>query len=106
MLLTFIKLPYVIKIFVLSVFEWPLNTGFAVHLSTILITVKKTCVWCVKRNVSQIRSFCTRKLMFDKKTLIIIIFGAMYFNVYLPKFRKIKYFEIHFKSVCLQIYEI
>ena len=29
-LLTFIKPPYVIKIFVLSVFEWPLKTGFTV----------------------------------------------------------------------------
>ena len=27
-LLTFIKLPFVIKIFVLSIFEWPLKTGF------------------------------------------------------------------------------
>ena len=27
---TFIKLPFVIKIFVLSVFEWPLKTGFTV----------------------------------------------------------------------------
>ena len=27
---TFIKLPYVIKIFVLSIFEWPLKTGFTV----------------------------------------------------------------------------
>ena len=29
-LLTFIKLPFVIKIFVLSFFEWPLKTGFTV----------------------------------------------------------------------------
>ena len=29
-LLTFIKLPFVIKIFVLSNFEWPLYTGFTV----------------------------------------------------------------------------
>ena len=29
-LLTFIKLPFFIKIFVLSIFEWPLNTGFTV----------------------------------------------------------------------------
>ena len=28
---TFIKLPFVIKIFVLSIFEWPHNTGFTVH---------------------------------------------------------------------------
>ena len=29
-LLTFIKLPFVIKIFVLSIFEWPLKTDFTV----------------------------------------------------------------------------
>ena len=29
-LLTFIKLPFVIKIFLLSIFEWPLKTGFTV----------------------------------------------------------------------------
>ena len=27
-LLTFIKLPFVIKIFILSIFEWPFYTGF------------------------------------------------------------------------------
>ena len=27
---TFIKLPFVIKIFVLSIFNWPLKTGFTV----------------------------------------------------------------------------
>ena len=27
---TFIKLPFAIKIFILSIFEWPLKTGFAV----------------------------------------------------------------------------
>ena len=30
-LLTFNKLPFVIKIFVLSIFEWPLKTDFTVH---------------------------------------------------------------------------
>ena len=29
-LVTFIKLSFVIKIFVLSIFEWPFNTGFTV----------------------------------------------------------------------------
>ena len=29
-LLTFIELPFVIKIFVLSIFEWPFYTGFTV----------------------------------------------------------------------------
>ena len=33
-LLTFIKLPFVIKIFVLSVFEWPFYTGFTVIPTT------------------------------------------------------------------------
>ena len=28
---TFIKLPFVIKIFVLSIFEWPLKTGLTVY---------------------------------------------------------------------------
>ena len=28
---TFIKLPFGIKIFVLSIFEWPLYTGFTIH---------------------------------------------------------------------------
>ena len=31
-LLTFIKLPFVIKTFVLSIFDWPLKTGFTVHV--------------------------------------------------------------------------
>ena len=29
---TFIKLPFLIKIFVLSIFEWPFYTGFTVHV--------------------------------------------------------------------------
>ena len=31
---SFIKLPFVIKIFVLSIFEWPLKTGFTVTRET------------------------------------------------------------------------
>ena len=30
----FIKLPFVFKTFVLSIFEWPLKTGFTVFLDT------------------------------------------------------------------------
>ena len=30
---TFIKLPFVIKIFVLSIFEWPFYTGFTIPAS-------------------------------------------------------------------------
>ena len=29
---TFIKLPFVFKTFVLSIFEWPLKTGFTVYI--------------------------------------------------------------------------
>ena len=35
-LLTFIKQPFVIKIFILSIFEWPLKTGFTVHCYTVI----------------------------------------------------------------------
>ena len=37
-LLTFIKLPFVIKVFVLSIFEWPFYTGYTVNLSLGLLT--------------------------------------------------------------------
>ena len=32
---TFIKLPLVVKMFVLSIFEWPLKTGFTVYHKTV-----------------------------------------------------------------------
>ena len=41
---TFIKLPFVIKIFVLSIFEWPLKTGFTVSVPALLMLLKQT-VW-------------------------------------------------------------
>ena len=31
---TFIKLPFIIQIFVFSIFEWPLKTGFTVYFSS------------------------------------------------------------------------
>ena len=34
----FIKLPFVFKIFVLSIFEWPLKTGFTVHCNMLEFT--------------------------------------------------------------------
>ena len=39
---TFIKLPFVIKIFVWSIFEWPLNRGFTVMFS---------CCPCVRQPI-------------------------------------------------------
>ena len=35
---TFIKLPFVIKIFVLSIFEWPFYTGFTVYIYEYILT--------------------------------------------------------------------
>ena len=37
---TSIKLPFVIKVFVLSIFEWPLNKGF-----TVLVTALISLTW-------------------------------------------------------------
>ena len=41
---TFTKLPFVIKIFILSFFEWPLKTGLTVVLSrecSLMLSIKK-----------------------------------------------------------------
>ena len=40
---TFIKLPFVIKIFVLSIFEWPLKTGLTV-VFIYALGAKKNCL--------------------------------------------------------------
>ena len=39
-LLTFIKLPFAIKIFVLSIFEWALKTGFTVHAGWSIVYIE------------------------------------------------------------------
>ena len=39
-LLTFVKLPFVIRIFVLFIFEWSLETGFTVHVHVHLFSVQ------------------------------------------------------------------
>ena len=43
-LLTFITLPIVIKIFVLSIFEWPLYTGFTVPYDLGVFSIQKVKV--------------------------------------------------------------
>ena len=50
---TFIKLPFVIKIFVLSIFEWPFYTAFTVHRSNICC---RNMIFKGKINVSWNRS--------------------------------------------------
>ena len=47
--LTFIKLPFVIKTFVLSVFEWPLKTVFTVKF-IFLISHSKPMLWIIKKD--------------------------------------------------------
>ena len=42
-LLTFIKLQFVIKIFALSIFEWPLKTGFTVYIEYMLMGLLAYC---------------------------------------------------------------
>ena len=37
---TFIKLPFVIKIFILSIFEWPFYTGFTVLIRLLKVIIK------------------------------------------------------------------
>ena len=41
---TFIKLPFLIKIFVLSIFDWPLRTGFSVFRCVVVVVVVICCV--------------------------------------------------------------
>ena len=68
---TFIKLPFVIKIFVLSIFKRPFYTGFTVHT---------TCVWLRdKKNKFQLRTlylnpYCTNsnnsRLLFSSAEML------------------------------------
>ena len=44
-LLTFIKLPFVIKSFVLSIFEWPFYTDFTVLVNKLTVL---QCTFCFK----------------------------------------------------------
>ena len=47
-LLTFMKLPIVIKIFVLSIFEWPFNTGFTVVVVVVVALRPKSTAMVVE----------------------------------------------------------
>ena len=58
---TFIKLPIVIKIFVLSIFEWTFYTGFTVHVfnESLMLSVSKDD-FC---SIYEIRDCCFRSLL-------------------------------------------
>ena len=71
-LLTFIKLPFVIRTFVLSIFEWPFYTGF-----TVLPTILETMLFSL---VSVI--LVTPKFNLLMKELHIIMANARGFGTY------------------------
>ena len=51
MLLNFIKLPFVVKTFVLSIFERPFYTGFALLLSIqLLLSFSIIIIFCISLN--------------------------------------------------------
>ena len=60
---TFIKLPFVIKIVVVSVFEWPFDTGFAVFM------------WTHKRSLLLLTG-ATPSICGDKPTDIVFILDS------------------------------
>ena len=69
---TFIKLPFVVKIFVLSIFEWPLKTGFYcifIHSIYIFIYVRPAKVFNVDQCVNVARISLFQKCDFTKALL-------------------------------------
>ena len=52
-LLTFIKLPFVIKIFVLPIFEWPFHTGFTVlqNMLSAEVVINRVFIFGVDRSI-------------------------------------------------------
>ena len=52
LLLTFIKLPFVIKILVLSIFEWPFYTGFTVDYHILHVACSATCITHSKKQTT------------------------------------------------------
>ena len=66
LLLTFIRLPFVIKIFVLSIFEWPFYTGLTVVVSQscgIKNNLFLYCVYMLTFEIDTLHMICTNKLL-------------------------------------------
>ena len=60
----FIKLPFVNKIFVLSIFEWPFYTGFTVHVDNQVDRVNSnqtvaSKIWCLSKHVCMRMNRCS-----------------------------------------------
>ena len=84
-LLTFNKLPFVIKIFVLSILEWPLYMGFTVRkidfqyqLHVSLNTGQKCCRMLQGEHSATILTFI--KLPFVKKNFVVSIFEWQFYT--------------------------
>ena len=61
---TFIKLPFVIKFFVMSIFEWPFNTGF---------TVPVMRLWCIQ----SIEALTSQSIKVAKPMVLLIVHCKM-----------------------------
>ena len=61
---TFIKLPVVIKTFVLSVFEWPFYTGFTV-IEKAINDVENACFKNIELNLQSLTIMCKLKSVPD-----------------------------------------
>ena len=53
---TFIKLPFVIKIFGLTIFEWPFCTGFCIEVVLFTVIVKRPVICSTNGTGSQVRT--------------------------------------------------
>ena len=61
-LLTFIKIPFVIKIFDLSIFEWPLYTGFTVYFLSRKCLSSRECSGSVVESLARDREIAGSSL--------------------------------------------
>ena len=71
---TFIKLPFVIKIFVLSIFEWPFYTGFTVLLIKVGSKPHRgALIVCCQTNTRITLSLAQVCKNFERKIVIIFL---------------------------------
>ena len=68
-LLTFIKLPFVIKIFVLSIFEWLFYTGFSIYLLWFCVVLRPKIKMFCFGYVSNCLGLVARQTFFVKTFL-------------------------------------
>ena len=86
-LLTFIKLPFVIKIFVLSIFEWLLKTGFTVVFTGFRSARKPDLNSAEKTSFGILKSF-------GRCFLLYIVFHSYRMNQFYNEFAPLDRLEI------------